>query len=103
MSKLVSLDIAAQHLRLDDVDAEAELLELYLDAAEAHVESYLRRPLVPWNAEALTEQAPASVRAAILLVVGDLHQNRSANVEKPVSENATLVRLLALHRRGLGV
>lgn len=103
MGRVVSLALAALHLRLDDVDAEAELLELQLEAAESHVERWLRRPLVPWDADDLTKRAPADVSSAILLVLGDLYQNRSASVDKPLSENATLARLLSVHRRGLGL
>lgn len=103
MGRVVSMSLAAIHLRLDDVDAESELLEILIDAAESHVERWLRRSLVPWDAADPSVPTPSCVKAAILLVLGDLFDNRSGNTDKPLTENATLVRLLSVHRRGLGL
>jgi hypothetical protein len=100
---VVSLELVTQHLRLDDAEAEADYVHLLLDAAESHVQAWLRRPLAPWSAMDAEVQMPRDVVCAILLVLGDLYENRSANVEKPLSENATLRRLLSVHRRGLGL
>jgi len=99
---LVSPELAAQHLRLDDPAAEADYVQMLVEAAESHVQRWLRRPLAPWNALDPAELAPRDVVFAVLLVLGDLYENRSANVERPLSENATLRRLLSVHRRGLG-
>lgn len=41
---------------------------------------------------------PASLRAAVLLTAGDLYENREAQSHKPLSENATVMRLLAPYR-----
>jgi hypothetical protein len=105
MGRIVSLALAYKHLRLDEGNDEEELVEFYLDGAESHVESRLRRPLLPWSATDPNAQVPAAVRQAILLALGDLYENRSAQAEgsRALTENRTLGNLLAPHRRGLGI
>lgn len=99
---LTTLERAALHVRLDSPDEEslAELQDL-VDAAEEHVATYLGRPLTPWTAT--QEQPPKAVMHAVLLHLTDLYENRSANVEKTLSANPTVDRLLHFHRIGLGV
>lgn len=44
---------------------------------------------------------PAALKAAILLVVGDLFANREANTEKPLAENPAVQNLMFPFRRVL--
>lgn len=46
------------------------------------------------------EPVPADLRAAILLMVGDMYEWREAKVTGAVSENSTVSRLLNPYRRG---
>lgn len=41
---------------------------------------------------------PAPLRAAVLLTAGDLYENREAQSHKPLTENATVMRLLSPYR-----
>lgn len=100
---LITAARAAEHLRLDDPDAESGYVQLIISAAESHVAQYLQRPLVPWDSLDATVPTPPEVEYAVLLHVADLYENRSANVEKTLSVNPTVDRLLHMHRRGLGV
>lgn len=46
---------------------------------------------------------PAALKAAILLLVGDLYEHAEANAAQALSENPTLDRLIFPHRINLGV
>jgi hypothetical protein len=103
---MITLTDIKQHLRLDlnpDSETDPELQRM-LDAAMDHVSQYLNRP-VPWTDESSSEDVfPASVQAAVLLIVGDLYENREAVVTGTiVARNPTVDRLLHMYRVGLGV
>ena len=107
---IVTLDQATQHLRVDEFD-EDELIQMYIDAAENYVSQYLNRP-VPWTITEQDEQGddvevevpvPGAVKAAALLVVGDLYQTREASTERAVSENPAVKNLLNPYRVDMGV
>lgn len=105
MAVLTQSEIA-QHLRLgtDEESAEATLLQHLADAAQDHAEQYLGRP-IPWqDADGNAVAVPASVKAAMLLIVGDLYENREAQViGATVAENPAVERLLHFYREGLGL
>lgn len=69
---LMSLAEAKQHLRIDGNDEDA-LVEAYADAAVLSVLNHCDRELVPQGAE------PA-FKAAALLMLGDLYNNRESVV-----------------------
>lgn len=101
-------DLAALkwHLRLDpepDTESDPHLQDT-LDDAIDHAAQYLGRP-IPWTAEDASEApVPGSVRAAILLIAADLHENREGQfVGVSVADNPTMERLLHFYRVGLGV
>lgn len=60
-----------------------------------------------YNAEGespiLSEALPDTIKTAILMQVADLYENREAQVEKPLSINPTLERLLAPYRLEMGI
>jgi hypothetical protein len=102
---MITLPDVKAHLRLDpEPDSEIDpYLEGLLEAATDHASQYLGRP-IPWEGEGSDDVFPASVRAAILLIVGDLHENREGVVTGTiVSVNPTAERLLHFYRVGLGV
>ena len=80
---LVSLEVVKRHLRVlhDDDDAQ---IELYTAAAESIVVEYVDRAVLAVDATLPTDDALAmnttpAIAAAILLLVGDLYENREAD------------------------
>lgn len=97
----ISLATIKTHLRLDpdaDSDTDAYLEGLY-DAAADYCEKYLGQAL-PVDTDGLNP----SVRAAMLLIIGDLYENREGQVVgQSFSVNETVTNLLHFHRTGLGI
>lgn len=81
--------VAAEDYRLDNARGELSLGS----RAEVHVE---------FTAEALAV-IPAALKAAILLIVGELYENAEATSEKSLTANPALNRLLWPYRRNIGV
>lgn len=93
----VTLDEVKAHLRVDGSSEDA-LLTLQLDAAQDAAAQYLNRP-IPWtNAEGQAVDVPASVKVAILLILGALYANREAQSERKLEENQTVRFLLDPYR-----
>ena len=86
---MLTLYEAKAHLRIDHND-EDELLQAYMDAAEQSVADYIGIEL--------PAAMPAPVRAAILLRVADLYENREAVTDRSLYDNPTFARLLAPYR-----
>lgn len=99
---ITTLEEAKTHLRVQH-DAEDDLIVALIEAAEDHVSRYLERSL-PWTDESGAEvPVPGSVRAAILLIVGDLYANREGRfVGVSQSDNPAVRMLLAPYRANLG-
>jgi len=100
---VLTLDEIKAHLRLDG-DEENAQLTLLSEAAEDYAAQYLGRSL-PWLDDLGAPVAvPASVRAALLMIIGDLYENREgALVGVSRVDNPTVDRLLHFYRTGLGV
>lgn len=98
---LISIAAIKTHLRLDpedDSDTDAELERLY-DSAADYCEKYLGQAL-PVDSDGLN----ASVRAAMLLIIGDLYENREQVVLGTITSTIpTAENLLHFHRTGLGI
>ena len=88
---MLTLSEVKLHCRIDHAE-EDSLLAAMIDAATASVGDYINA------AEPLDDTAPAPVKAAAMLLVGDLYSNREALVERPLSKNPTFERLLNPYR-----
>lgn len=110
---IVDLATAKAHLRVSSSD-EDTLIELYMDAAEKHIVNFLDdvylgtvRPEDPddWEDEPTinADDIPSAIKAAQLLLIADLYENREAQSEKAITENPAVVRLLYPYRINLGV
>lgn len=86
---MVTLEEAKAHLRVDH-DAEDELIEAYIDAAAAAVRDYT-------GAE-FADPAPGPVRAAVLLMVGELYAHRERSTDRVIHLNQTYYALLNPYR-----
>lgn len=102
---LISLSTIKHHLRLDqeaDSDLDAYLEGLY-DSALEYCEQYLGRD-IPWSTDSESEIFPASVKHAMLLIIGDMHENREGQIVGTIiATNPAVVNLLHFHRIGLGI
>ncbi len=110
----VTLELARKHLRVDDEDDE--LLEQYVAAAQQSAVDYLNRSVFKTQEDLDTAvaagragQSPivvnAAIRAAILLIAGDLYKQRETIVmgATSVSELSIASNLLWPHRLNNGV
>lgn len=95
---VLTLQEIKDHLKIDGDEQNAELKRLY-DAAEDYVLMYLGQTALPWD----SNPCPASVKHALLLVIGDLNENREAAVTGTIhTDNPTVDRLLSFYRTGMG-
>ncbi|XGA78592.1 head-tail connector protein [Halomonas sp. CH40] len=89
MTTTVTLQEAKDHLRILDDDEDPHITAL-IEAAEGYISEYL--------ADNLPEPMPAPIRAAVLLLVADLFENRERQGERALYENATFQLLLNPYR-----
>lgn len=85
---LVTIEQAKTHLRVDGADADAEIGDLVLQASSIILD-YLKKPAFPveWNApdaDPPGSGVPGLVRAATLLVIGELYGERESGAD-PIS------------------
>ena len=91
MTIITSLSTVKSHLRIDGSD-EDSLLNIYIASAESYVNDYCDRKLVPFTVFTPT------IAAAVLLIVADLYEHRSSQVEKELYDNSTVKTLLNFNR-----
>ncbi|AEK63188.1 head-tail connector protein [Collimonas fungivorans] len=91
MAALTTLATVKAHLRIDGSDEDTSLA-IYIDAAEQYVNEWCDKRDTPF----LT--LPPVVAAAVLLIVGDLYENREGQSTVQIFENKTVTRLLTQQR-----
>lgn len=98
---LISLEEIKLHLRMEtypDSEQDPYIENLYFAAVD-YAENFLGREL-PADSNGLNR----GVRAAILLIIADLFENREGQVVGAAFQpNVNVTRLLHFHRIGLGV
>jgi len=85
----VTLDEAKIHLRVDQDFEDGYITSLIL-AAEGHVSVYL--------GDDLPNPMPAPIKTAVLLLVGDLFENRERQGDRTLTEGTAYTLLLAPYR-----
>lgn len=126
----VSVDEAKEHLLVIH-DSDDLLIQQNIDAAEAYAAHYMNRPAIednplnPWKRNSGTvtdwllppnchpqpvvsseseDPVPRSVVQAVLLLVGDFYENRTASIVGTiVSPNPAAENLLWQQRIGMGI
>ena len=103
---ILTLEEMKLHLRLPlDVDSEldAQLNDME-DAAVDYASQFLNRS-IPWqDSEGSEVPVPASIRQALLLIVGDFFENREAqNTQSQYHQNPAAERLMHFYRVELGI
>jgi hypothetical protein len=88
---MLTLQDAKEHLRVDDY-CEDVLIARLIDAATASVGDYINAT------EPLDDTAPAPVKAAALLLVGALYEQRESQGDRPYNKNPTFEALLNPYR-----
>lgn len=82
---MISLEEAKLHLRVDS-SAEDALITLYIGAARTLIEQHIQRKLVILDRfSTLAEnevEIDDAIKAAALLLIGNLYENREATTEK---------------------
>jgi hypothetical protein len=86
---MITLSEAKQHLRVMHAQDD-QYIEHLIDAAEGHVSAYL--------GDDLPDPAPAPIKSAVLLLVGDLYENRERQSTVTLHGNRTFEMLLAPYR-----
>lgn len=102
---LPTLSQVKDHLRLEQSEtAEDDLLQNLIDAAHDYAQQYIGRS-IPWDDDQGSPVAvPMSIHSAILLIIGDLYENREGKIVGVSSEvNPAVVNLLHFYRVGLGI
>ena len=82
----LDVSLAQSHLRTDDY------VDVYVEAACEYVSGLTGN-------DYSAEEAPWPVKAAALLVVADLYENREASSPVELKENPAVMRLLTLYRK----
>lgn len=86
---MVTLQEAKAHLRVEH-DAEDNLILAYIEAAERAVEDY--------TGTDFSDPAPGPIRAAVLLMVGELYAHRERSTDRVIHLNQTYHALLNPYR-----
>jgi uncharacterized phage protein (predicted DNA packaging) len=89
---MLTLTETKLHLRVDH-DEEDTLIEALMSAATTTTANYLGLPV-----DQMTTTVPSPIKSAALLMVADLFENRTAQVERPLYQNAAYERLLSTYR-----
>ena len=90
---MLQLSEVKLHLRIDHGEEDHMLLDLIDTAADAIAHHLNMTPPL-----AMPPSLPGPVRSAMLLLVGDLYENRAMQTDKPLHLNPTYERLLAPYR-----
>ncbi|AMP15493.1 head-tail connector protein [Collimonas pratensis] len=96
---------ARAHLRLDP-DDDDPMIALYMEAAVDRVEQHIQAPLGRNVADVGAQEdvgIPPSLKAAVLLFLGDFWENREASFDHKMIENRAAEALMAPYRTNLGV
>ena len=93
MATTVSLTEVKTHLRITN-SLEDTVINIYIAAADDHIANFLNKS---------TFRKTAAVKAAALLIIGDLFKNREATSDKDYKINPAVENLLFPYRVEMGI
>ena len=96
----ITLSEAKAHLRVDQSD-EDSLIQIYIDASVNWIENFINQRIPGWY-ESPT-YVPSAIKAAGLLIVGGLYENRESHGAQEVKENPAVSSLLQPYRIRMGI
>lgn len=85
----VTLEEAKLHMRVDHDEEDGYIMGL-VAAAETHVANFL--------GDRLPDPMPTPIKAAVLLLVGDLYEHRERQGDRTLTEGTAYSMLLAPYR-----
>lgn len=98
---MLTLSEVKNHLRVTTSEDDS-LITLYIEAVEENIKAFLNRD-IPILGESPIDY-PAPIKAAMLLMVGDLYENREAQIAgQPLNINPSAKNLLYPYRRSIGI
>lgn len=93
MAGIATLEEVKLHLRISH-SLEDTIIQVYMDAADEYIRQFLNCPNPAIN---------SAIKAAFLLLVGDLFENREAQQDKKLEENRAVMNLLYPYRENIGI
>lgn len=101
MVQIVTLAEAKAHLRVTSTSEDTNI-QMYVDAAASAIEKYINRSIP--GAALPTPRIDAAIKAACLLLVGDLYENRGTKITGTiVTDNKAVENLLYPFRVNIGI
>jgi len=102
VSNVVTLAEAKMHLKVTQNLEDSLLQDIYIPAAEFHI-----RNILDGDIPGLTDSppaVPAPLKAAALLIIGDLYENREQTIVGTIiSVNQTAINLVHFYRDNMGI
>lgn len=89
---ILNIELVKKHIKVDGNDEDTEI-QIYIEAAEQYVNDFCDTKDEPFAV------FPAPVQAAVLLIVGDLYENREMQVVKELYQNPAAENLLLHYRK----
>ena len=100
MADAVTLAEAKLHLRVTQ-DDEDDVIEIYIAAATARIRNFLNRRIP--GEDYTPANVPAPIKAAALLIITGLYENRADKTDSAVKENPAVLNLLYPYRVEIGI
>lgn len=100
-ANVVTLTEAKAHLRVTDT-SEDTIIQTYMEAAVEQVRNFLNQD-IPGEGDS-PAAVPFSIKAAALLIIGGLFENRESIIlGQTVLDNPAVMNLLYPHRVDIGI
>jgi len=100
-ANVVTLSEAKAHLRVTDT-SEDTIIQTYMEAAVEQVRNFLNQD-IPGEGDS-PSAVPFSIKAAVLLIIGGLFENRESIIlGQTVQDNPAVMNLLYPHRVDIGI